>query len=1246
MKGFSVLLCLCIETRRHRSAAFVRPPKSIAHTGSLYPVQTLRTQYRTFIVHDAVGSTSETEDEPRKTSRLLVGVGDRDLDPLIRRKLLLLLSTPSSLSNDSSEESSDTDDDENNVHNSDAKNLRVKLLLQANKGLQAWRYSLMRGRLPVVQDFDETPLWPTEPLFSKVSQTMASLELQRLVLRHNELVNSVLLSLLTVVLEFQLAIDRGRTVEKETEEFDKFEYDLDEEDQIKDEIPTTFEELSDEELGALADELVSSGIMDEWGKIAGGITALDRLFGADHGLLLKDDETLGFGTWDGVWQHTGWKTLTQLQQEQIASMTELKQLLNQIGRRPTAHQSDAVHRFAPRKIDPEGGLGAQMDIQRRESVTGLALSGSLTEMVPSEAVLLKGSPSLRRLFQAKRVESKLLSYQMSGWYDTESSPQPESRHLRNMPSAPGGPIIVCLDTSWSMSGMRETLSKAVVVACVTAAHRQKRDCQVVAFSSANGIIETGLLRGDADGVRRLLDFLSHSFGGGTDVTGALKHAMNTLGSSDEMAAADLLLVTDGEIPDPPVPSDMMNDLDRLKRRTGMQIHGLLVGKRESVPLSKLCTKTYDFLLGYDSLAVAALDAKGYTGRRTLNTALKIFHAQSPRSTSRSSRFLWQQGKLFRSKFQTMGDCFRGGPPGLWSIARDFDAITLKKKGAKRGRFDDDEDDLWEMDYTEGRKTRPGNENAVQPNDGFNDKVDEALGRLKMIVEKNISQKKRSKDDLEVEKNSDYSCWKYRGELLSAIERISDNLVEREEESRLVVLGLISQEHVLLLGPPGTGKSVLGRRLSKLCGGNFFQRLLTRFTTPEEIFGPLSLRALENDEYRRCTEGFLPTASVAFLDEIFKANSAILNTLLTILNERQFDNGAGKRETCKIRCVVGASNEMPETDELDALYDRFLLRKEVLPVSDEGIMRILKLPIPGVSDCDSVDQTGIEDDACDMVFTQGLDEVVNKLSIAAGQVSMSEDACILVRDLRNFMKDDLNVEVSDRRLVKTARLLKICAASHGRSRVDPLDCLLLQHVTWRLPDQRTAVRDWLWENITPGGNTSTTSQFRLLLDNLRREALAVVRKTSGDVTGMTGALESDLSVLRDLVSEITEIKSILQDRCMAMHRHIEILRRATDHLWLSPDEAMAAQQVLEPKAETRLQEIERALMDAQCLELVLKEESRVENELRLSVMEMLWEEGQETDVKFSDNELNMGMREAKAKFDLETFRKWKRARKKA
>ena len=123
---------------------------------------------------------------------------------------------------------------------------------------------------------------------------------------------------------------------------------------------------------------------------------------------------------------------------------------------------------------------------------------------------------------------------------------------------------------------------------------------------------------------------------------------------------------------------------------------------------------------------------------------------------------------------------------------------------------------------------------------------------------------------------------------SALER---DLVERDAEARLLLLALVGGEHLLLLGPPGTAKSELCRRLSRLSGLSYFERTLTRFSTPEELFGPLSLAALERDEYRRATAGYAPEAELLFIDDVFKSNSAILNTLLTLLNERLFDDGA-------------------------------------------------------------------------------------------------------------------------------------------------------------------------------------------------------------------------------------------------------------------------------------------------------------------------------------------------------------------
>ncbi|MDP2019255.1 MAG: AAA family ATPase, partial [Hydrogenophaga sp.] len=174
-------------------------------------------------------------------------------------------------------------------------------------------------------------------------------------------------------------------------------------------------------------------------------------------------------------------------------------------------------------------------------------------------------------------------------------------------------------------------------------------------------------------------------------------------------------------------------------------------------------------------------------------------------------------------------------------------------------------------------------------------------------------------------------------MLAELER---GLLQRDVAARALLLAALAGEHVLLLGPPGTAKSELARRLQRLLpGAHYFERLLTRFTVPEELFGPLSLRALEDDRYERLTEGYLPSAEVAFLDEVFKANSAILNTLLGLLHERQFDNGS-QRLPVPLVCLVGASNEQPQDDSLLAFYDRFLLRVPVQPVDDAHFTALL------------------------------------------------------------------------------------------------------------------------------------------------------------------------------------------------------------------------------------------------------------------------------------------------------------------
>ena len=165
--------------------------------------------------------------------------------------------------------------------------------------------------------------------------------------------------------------------------------------------------------------------------------------------------------------------------------------------------------------------------------------------------------------------------------------------------------------------------------------------------------------------------------------------------------------------------------------------------------------------------------------------------------------------------------------------------------------------------------------------------------------------------------------------------LNASLIERNEEIDLILTGLIAGEHLLLVGPPGCGKSLLIDSLMRWTHGSKFSCLLNRFTLTEELFGPYSLSELRNDRFVRITTNRLPEAKFVFLDEIFKSSSSILNTMLKLLNERTFDRGDGVTLRVPLELCLAASNEWPEGDskkELGALFDRFLLRKTVNPIS--------------------------------------------------------------------------------------------------------------------------------------------------------------------------------------------------------------------------------------------------------------------------------------------------------------------------
>ncbi|MEL6318569.1 MAG: AAA family ATPase, partial [Pseudomonadota bacterium] len=255
----------------------------------------------------------------------------------------------------------------------------------------------------------------------------------------------------------------------------------------------------------------------------------------------------------------------------------------------------------------------------------------------------------------------------------------------------------------------------------------------------------------------------------------------------------------------------------------------------------------------------------------------------------------------------------------------------------------------------------------------------------------------------------------RAALAAAVARGADAMIGRKCLTELVFLGLVAQENLLLIGPPGTGKSAAARIAAQAVGGRYFEYLIGRFTEPAEIFGPLDLEALQRGVVRPDVTNMLPEAEFAFLDEIFLGSTAILNTLLGILNERRYRRGAVDI-ACPLKCCVAASNHFPEDPMLRAFADRFLLTSFVDPVGDHALETLLEA---------GWRFSGRDQDPAALLSMAEIE----RLTDAAKQVDMSDVRDAYAHILRKLRSR--GVQFSDRRIVKGQTLIASAAAVAGR-----------------------------------------------------------------------------------------------------------------------------------------------------------------------------------------------------------------------